>query len=157
MKDKIAQWNEMLLFLNEIKKIYSPMPGFYSVYLIRVLGVSWGVCRSFLLTKWRLDSASKALYFLAEIRSYRWIAHLSPFPVGMKKSSLCRSNSNDFCFTTGAFNFQPHLVPVLSTKAQLEISISHCRVKHFRPRGSIFAPPICEFWRPRVQLQPLIW
>lgn len=53
-----------------------------------------------------------------------------------------RSNSNDFCFTPGAFSFPPHPVTVLSTTTQLEINISDCysmttatyrsTVKHFR-------------------------
>ena len=133
MKDKIAQWNEMLLFLNEIKKIYSPMPGFYSVYLIRVLGVSWGVCRSFLLTKWRLDSASKALCFLAEIRSHRWIAHLFSLRVTFRRTLW------------PSFRLRHNWKSALLT-AQSNISDL---------AGAFLL--LCEFWRPRVQLQPLIW
>jgi len=32
---------------------------------------------------------------------------------------------NDFCFTTGAFDFPPHLVTILKTTAQLEINTSN--------------------------------
>ena len=54
----------------------------------------------------------------------RRIVHWSPHPVGLEKSQTFRSNSNDFCFTTGAFNFPTQLVTIRQTTAQLEINIS---------------------------------
>ena len=54
----------------------------------------------------------------------RRIIHFSPFLVSLEKSSsLSSSNSNNFCLTTGAFNFLPHLVTILSL-AQFEVNIS---------------------------------
>ena len=47
-----------------------------------------------------------------------------PFFGQLGKIFFSRSNLNDFCFTTGAFNFSPYLVTLLSTTAQLEIKIS---------------------------------
>ena len=48
-KDKIVRWNKMLLFLNNIKKIYLPflVSVVHLAYLV-VLGVFSGLCRSFL-------------------------------------------------------------------------------------------------------------
>ena len=47
-----------------------------------------------------------------------------PFRSTSKNFPTFLSNSNDFCFTTGAYNFPPHPVTVLSTTAPLEINIS---------------------------------
>ena len=48
-KDKIARWNKLLLFWNEIKKRYSPclVSVVHLAYFIVFWGF-WGVCRSFL-------------------------------------------------------------------------------------------------------------
>ena len=70
--------------------------------------------------------------FPAEIRmrcsifpTQRRVLHLSPFHVGLKKISSFLSNSNDFCFSNGAFYYAPHSAIILSTMAQFnEINIS---------------------------------
>ena len=56
----------------------------------------------------------------------RRIVHWSPFPVGLENLQTFCSNSNDFCFTTGAFNFPTQLATFQHTTTQLEINISDC-------------------------------
>ena len=46
------------------------------------------------------------------------------FPSARKNLRTFCSNSNDFCFTTGAFNFPTQLVTFQQTTTQLEINIS---------------------------------
>ena len=137
-KDKIGRWNKILLFWNEIKQILT-LSGFCCPF--GLFHRFCGVLRC--MSQLSIDGvkAGQSCFerpgprgrFLAEIR-----IHCSISPSNAKKDSPFvpfyrrleenvppfRSNSNNFCFTTGAFIFRPHSVTVLSTTAQLEININ---------------------------------
>ena len=123
----------MLLFLNIIKKIYSPclVSVVHLAYFVVSGGFS-GVCHSFLQTKLFRKTWTPRLFYLRNFNppldfslQCKEGQSIGPiFQSAWKNLQTFRSNSNDCCFATGAFNFPMELVTIRQTTAQLEINIS---------------------------------
>jgi len=129
-KDKIVQWNKMLLCLNKINKIYSPclVSVVHLAHFIIFEGF-WGVLRC--LLQLSIQKTCTARPFSSRNSNSNPLQCKGGLFISLHLWLACKylprycSSSNDYCFTTGAFNFLPHLVTILSTTVWLEINISH--------------------------------
>ena len=137
-KDKIARWNKMLLFWIKWRK-YTHIAWFLlSIWHISSFGGGGFRCLSQLsIDKFKaghcgfetpgtqgsfLAKSEFAARFFPLMKEAQFIGPI--FRSAWKNLRTIPSNLNDFCFTTGAFNFPMHLVTILQTTAQLGINIS---------------------------------